>query len=196
MLRLVPVLWADGLLCLICSVAGGQQRAAARSKPASSSRAPKNVEHADRATYGGDPQDDRYSPLRQINRSNVKQLKIAWTLDTGEEGALQTNPLIVRRMLHGFTPTQKVIALDAATGEEIWRFDNATPGLQPTRGLTYWAAEQQKILFASLLSYLYALNPKTGKPITSFGDRGRIDLRNDLDKKNVKASFAAMTSPA
>src|SRR4051794_24707641 len=69
---------------------------------------------ADWPVYGGQKADDRYSPLRQINRSNVGKLGVAWTYDTGEKGVgMQTSPLIVGRTLYAYTPTQKVIALDA-----------------------------------------------------------------------------------
>src|ERR1700745_1695648 len=79
---------------------------------AQSKGGPSVGEHADWAVYGGDAADDHYSPLRQINRVNVRKLRVAWTFDTGEAGGLQTNPLVVGRVLYGFTPTQKVIALD------------------------------------------------------------------------------------
>ena len=152
-------------------------------------------EHEDWPAYGGGPADDRFSPLTQINRGNVGRLRLAWTFDTGEPGGLQTNPLIVGRTLYGFTPTQKVIALDGATGARLWTFDAGTPGLQPTRGFSYWTDGKNPILFAGLLSYLYALNPATGKPIASFGESGRIDMRKDLDEPNIKESFAALTTP-
>lgn len=145
--------------------------------------------------YGGSAADDRYSRLKQINRGNVSRLKVAWTFDTAEAGGLQTNPLIVGRILFGYTPTQKVFALDAATGKRLWTFDQGTPGLQPTRGLSYWTDGHQSILFAGVLSYLYALDPATGRPIPGFGEGGRIDLRSDLDGADLKHSFAAMTSP-
>jgi len=156
---------------------------------------PKKPKNVDWPVYGGNVSGDRYSPLTQISRSNVRQLKVAWTYDTHEPGGLQTNPLIIGRILYGFTPTQKVIALDAATGKLLWTFDTGTPGLQPTRGLSYYNDGTHPILFAGLLSYLYALDPSTGKPIASFGEAGRIDLRKDLGETNIAESFAAMTSP-
>jgi glucose dehydrogenase len=151
--------------------------------------------HRDWPVYGGQVAGDHYSPLLQINRGNVHSLKVAWTFDTKEQGGLQTNPLIIGRSLFAFTPTQKVIALDAATGKQLWVFNSGTPGLQPTRGLSYWTDGSHSILFAGLLSYLYALDPATGKPIASFGEDGRIDLRKDLNEKDVTQSFAALTSP-
>ncbi len=150
--------------------------------------------HQDWPAYGG-PTGDRYSPLTGITRDNVHQLKPVWTYNPGEPGGLQTNPLIVGRTLFGFTPSQQVIALDAATGKLLWSFNSGTPGLQPTRGLTYWTDGTHSALFAGLLSFLYALDPATGKPIPSFGNNGRIDLRADLDAPNLEQSFAAMTTP-
>src|ERR1700751_6287212 len=67
--------------------------------------------------YGGSPEYLHYSPLVQINRSNVKQLRVAWTYDSGEQGGLQTSPLVVDGALYGITPTQKIFAVDAAKGK-------------------------------------------------------------------------------
>ena len=105
-------------------------------------------QQVDWPAYGGSAADDRYSPLQQINRSNVHALKMVWRFDVGNEGGLQTNPLIVGRVLYGYTPTQQVFALDAATGKQLWTFDDGIPGLQPVRGLTYWADGQHRVLFA------------------------------------------------
>ena len=65
--------------------------------------------------YGGGPQQIRYSPLAQINRSNVTKLEVAWTYDNGETGALQTQPVVVGNVLFGYTPTHKTFALNAAS---------------------------------------------------------------------------------
>jgi Glucose dehydrogenase len=69
--------------------------------------------------YGGGPLNNHYSSLAQIDRGNVKRLQVAWSFDTAEEGGLQTSPLIVNGTLYGLTPTQKVFALDAATGTSM-----------------------------------------------------------------------------
>jgi quinoprotein glucose dehydrogenase len=72
--------------------------------------------------YGGGPLQIRYSPLTQISRANVAQLEVAWTYNTGEPGALQTQPVVVEDVLYGYTPTHKTFALNAATGEPLWTF--------------------------------------------------------------------------
>src|SRR5256885_15922784 len=84
----------------------------------------KTPKQQDWPVYGGAAENTHYSPLRQINRKNAKNLKIAWSYDTGEKGALQTNPIIVDGVLYGISPTQKIFALDAATGKLLWKFDS------------------------------------------------------------------------
>src|SRR6267143_2700618 len=80
------------------------------------------LENPDWPVWGGSPENNHYSPLAQINRTNVKQLEVAWSFDSGESGGLQTSPIIVDGVLYGITPTQKVFALDAATGKPISAF--------------------------------------------------------------------------
>ena len=89
--------------------------------------------------YNGGVDGDHYSRLAQINRGNVNRLKVAWSFDTGEKGGIQDNTLIVGRTLYAYTPTQKVVALDAATGELKWKFDSGIRGTQPDRRLAYWS---------------------------------------------------------
>lgn len=82
-------------------------------------------------SIGGTPQNNHYSPLEQINRSNVSHLQVAWKFDTGEPGGLETTPLILDGVLYGITPSQKIIALDAATGKLLWKFDSSVKGTGP-----------------------------------------------------------------
>src|SRR6266498_3347726 len=94
--------------------------------------------------YGGAAEGTHYSPLAQINKSNVKQLQVAWTYDTGESGGLQTTPIEVDGVLFGISPAQKIFAVDAATGQLKWKFDSGVPGTQPDRGLAYWSSRDGK----------------------------------------------------
>ena len=140
--------------------------------------------------------------MAQINRENVSRLQVAWQFDTGEEGGLQTSPIVVNGILYGITPTQKIFALDAATGKLLWKFDSGIIGTQPDRGLAYWQssssdggkAKDARIL-VGVLNYLYALDPATGKPIPSFGENGRIDLRENLGREPASANSIYLTSP-
>ena len=152
------------------------------------------AEQRDWPVYGGGPEDTRYSRLAQINRSNVRRLKVAWTFDSAETGGLQTSPIVVEGGLYAYTPSQKVIALDAATGRLRWKFDSGITGWQPARGLAYWASGKDKRILAGIMNFVYALDAGTGKPIPAFGKDGRIDLREDLGRDPESQSIA-LTSP-
>lgn len=143
--------------------------------------------------YGG-PDGQRYSPLSQINRDNVGQLKLAWSYDTQDgTGDPQTHPLVIGGVLYGVTPRHKVIALDAGSGKRLWQFDSGIAGRGPNRGLTYWQSGRERRLFAAVLHYLYALDPATGRPIPDFGEQGRIDLRDGLGRPTERQSVVLTT---
>jgi glucose dehydrogenase len=144
--------------------------------------------------YGGQAAGDHYSSLSQINRKNVQTLQVAWKFDAGEEGGLETSPIIVGRVLYANTATQKVVALDAASGKLIWKFDSGIVGKNPVRGLTYWTDGKAGRIFASVTNFLYALDARTGKPIPDFAEGGRIDLRKDL-RGDYRLQSIALTSP-
>jgi quinoprotein glucose dehydrogenase len=98
-------------------------------------------------------------------------------------------------VLYGITPTQKVFALDAATGKLFWKFDSGTSGTQPDRGLAYWADGNDKRILVGVMNFVYALDAATGKPIPSFGNGGRIDLRENLGREPASSQSVGLTSP-
>jgi quinoprotein glucose dehydrogenase len=146
--------------------------------------------------YGGGPEQIRYSSLTQINRKNVTQLQVAWTYDTGEGGDLQTQPIVVDGVLFAYSPMQRVLALDAATGAVRWTFDAKLQGRGPNRGVMYWpgAGNDGPRILAPVHEYVYALDAKTGTVITTFGSGGRIDLNADLGR-DLKGQSVRLTSP-
>lgn len=163
------------------------------------------VSSHDWASYGGGPDQIRYSTLLQINRDNVSRLKIAWTFDSGDAypgSEMQCNPIVVNGVLFATTPKVNVIALDAASGKLLWRFDpnsdrqvngQQVVGKMRNRGVTYWSDGKQQRIFVAVRQYLYALDAKTGELISGFGSGGHIDLRDDLgrDPKNM----VSLTTP-
>jgi quinoprotein glucose dehydrogenase len=152
-------------------------------------------EQRDWPVYGGAPENNHYSSLAQINRNNVKQLGVAWSFDTQEEGGLQTSPIIVDATVYGITPSQRVFALDAATGKQRWMFDSGIRGTQPDRGLAYWADGKDKRILVGVMNFLYALDVTNGKAIAAFGDHGRIDLRENLGRTPASSQSVYLTSP-
>jgi quinoprotein glucose dehydrogenase len=146
--------------------------------------------------YGGTTDNTHYSTLDQITPANVKQLEVAWTYDTHDEfpgSEMQSNPIVVDGVLYATTPKLRVIALDAATGREIWTFDPNTidpkSGRFRHRGVTVFKDR----VFVTQRNNLWALDKKTGKPIPTFGDSGRVDLRKGLDRPFEAQSVSAST---
>ena len=120
----------------------------------------------------GNDANTRYSPLAQITRENVAQLKLAWTCHSRDGVAnIQCNPIVVDGVMYGPTAGDHVVALNATSGEEIWRFKPAQkkPAM---RGLTY---HEGRILFAAG-DALWSIDAKSGKPTESFGERGFIRI--------------------
>jgi quinoprotein glucose dehydrogenase len=143
--------------------------------------------------YGGHD-GTHYSTLSQINRDNVKNLVVAWKYDTGEKGGIEANPLIVGKVLYATTPGRSVVALDAATGKLLWKFQSDLEGRVLTRGVSYWSDGHQSRIFAGARNYLYALDAATGKVIPGFGEQGRIDLRKGL-REPYQEQSVELTTP-
>jgi quinoprotein glucose dehydrogenase len=147
--------------------------------------------------YGNDPGGSKYSTLSQINRSNVSGLKVAWEWKTGEvpndqyktfPGNFQATPLMIDGVLYFSTPYNRVIALDAETGHELWSYDpKAYEDGQPPngtgfvhRGVAAWREGGKLRIFMNSRYRLICLDAATGTPITSFGDNGIINLTQGL----------------
>ncbi len=137
--------------------------------------------HTTWTSYLGAPDSDQYSALKQVNRSNVKQLEVAWTYATGVKGNYLFNPMVVDGVMYVLAKDNSVVALDAATGKEIWTHENQ--GAVGTRGMSYWESTDRadrRLLYVNA-GFLTAIDARTGQTIRSFGDNGRTDLRNGLD---------------
>jgi quinoprotein glucose dehydrogenase len=143
---------------------------------------------------GGQPGQDHYSSLSQINRKNANRLVVAWKYDTGQQGNLESNPVVVGRVLYTLTSQPGVIALDAATGKLLWKFDPGIGGRSRARGVSYWSDGHESRIFAGFRYYLFAIDAKTGKLIPSFGEKGRIDLRKGL-REPFEQQNVSITSP-
>lgn len=161
--------------------------------------------YTDWSIYRGDKKGNQYSELAQIHAANVHKLELAWQYRTGdatENSSIQVNPIIVDGLMYISTPSLNAVALDAATGKEVWVFnsskfnENQTVFQGRTRGVTYWSSKDgnDQRIFLFVKNRVYALEAKTGKLITSFGTNGHIDLRENLEMDVNKASIE-VTSP-
>ena len=141
----------------------------------------------------------RYSPLVQVNKTNVAQLKVAWTYDSHDAfkgSEMQSNPVVVGGVLYATTPTLKVIALDAATGTELWKFDPSGGAASGARFRHRGVTVHGDRVFVTYRNWLYALSTKTGQPIATFGRDGRVDLREGLGRPADKLTVTASTPGA
>lgn len=155
-------------------------------------------QHAARADtnwpVNGGPYNIRYSNLTQVDRGNVGQLQVAWSYDSHDsfkDSEMQSNPIVVDGTLFATTPTMHVVALDAATGREIWKFDpSGGSALQRRfrqRGVTVF----EDRVFVTFRNFLFALDRNTGVPIESFGTAGKVDLREGLGRPADSMSVSA-----
>lgn len=161
------------------------------------------------SNYKGSPASIQYSSLTQIDTSNVKELKVAWEYHSGDadtihQSQIQCNPIIVDGVLYGTSPEMKLFALDASTGVQKWvfnPFDSMDSNrrsffiMNNCRGVSYWTdGKDDKRIYYTAGFYLYSINAENGKPEMVFGDSGRIDLHNGLDR-DVSDFFVTATSP-
>ncbi|HZF39400.1 MAG TPA: PQQ-binding-like beta-propeller repeat protein, partial [Blastocatellia bacterium] len=184
------------LLMIVISQETHQSNAQKKPKPRSQS----SIAESGWPAYGRDAGGSRYSPLAQINRENVNNLKIAWTYRTGaaevkassgRNAAFEATPILVDSLLYLTTPYSRVIALDPATGIEKWTYDPQVKldryySEMTSRGVSSWPAPNDKrkvarrIFAGTLDARLIALDAATGKPCADFGENGQVDLTRDV----------------
>jgi quinoprotein glucose dehydrogenase len=160
--------------------------------------------------YGGDAGGTRFSPLKQIHRGNVGSLKVAWTYHTGEisDGSLnpvrtafEVTPLMADGVLYLTTPYNRLVALDAETGRELWSFDprldrDRSQTLFIHRGAAYWrSGAVRRLFYGTLDGRLYSVDAATGKLDPAFGAAGSVDLREGMMPAGMEARGFGMTSP-
>src|SRR5438270_9093038 len=161
----------------------------------------------DWAYYNGNPHGTHYSTLAEITPENVGRLQVAWEYDTGDafgdggaQSDMQANPLVVSGRMFIVSPKGRLIALNAATGELLWKYDPAegrpVKTRQRLRGVSYWrGGDKERILF-TFGRYLLAVDARDGQPIKSFGDNGRVNLREGLGRDPDSVSVSNVTPGA
>jgi quinoprotein glucose dehydrogenase len=157
------------------------------------------------AWYGQDAGGRRYSALKQINDRNVSRLRLAWTCHTGElakyegtyarqKAACEATPILIGRTLYLSTPSDRVIAVDAASGRQRWAFDpevnlRADHSEISSRGVAYWKG---RLFLGTIDGRLIALDTATGRPARDFGRDGTVDLRVGVGEDIAETSPPAV----
>lgn len=146
------------------------------------------------SSYGGDPGGTRFSSLTGINTQNIVSLRSAWTFRTGEletytgtealsKAAFEATPILIHNTLYFSTPSSRVFAIDPATGKQKWTYDPKVDLKKSyseitSRGVAAWHGKNKTYIFIGTIDgRLIALNADDGKPVSSFGNNGAVDLR-------------------
>jgi quinoprotein glucose dehydrogenase len=174
---------------------------------------------ADWPYYGGDAGGGRYSPLAQIDRTNVARLEVAWVYHTGDvsdgsggrrKSAFETTPIVANGTMYFTTPFNRVIALDPETGKEKWAFDPKIDLRTPysegliNRGVALWSDANKtagetcgrRIFLATIDARLFALDAADGRPCADFGASGQIDLTQGISNITRRGEYEETSAPA
>ena len=144
---------------------------------------PNKLTYTSWSDYAGSADNMQYSALKQVNKSNVNQLEMAWSYAApGPAGRFAFNPLVIDGVMYLNGKGESIVALDAATGKQIW--SHPTEGQPTNRGFNYWVSKDrsERRLIYSANSYLQEINIETGVTIPSFGNDGRVNLREGVDR--------------
>src|SRR5438552_12215780 len=134
--------------------------------------------------FGGAMDSMQYSALKQINKTNVTKLELAWTYPTpGRGGRNPFSPLIVDDVMYVMGEGPALVSLNAVTGKQIWSHP-IVDGTPTSRGINYWESKDRsdRRLIFSVDSYLQEVNARTGVTINTFGNDGRVNLREGLGR--------------
>ena len=160
-------------------------------------------ENGDWVDWGRDMGGSRFVPYDEITPDNISQLEVAWTFRTGGAGPNQATPLQVGNTLFVCTRDNRIFALDAETGGELWNFDPVLTDLANgggCRGLSYFQASEgdevcaARIITSTRDARLVAVDAGTGERCSGFGTDGEVDLRTGMGPD--EAGFQYNTSPA
>jgi quinoprotein glucose dehydrogenase len=165
-------------------------------------QAPAPSPTVDWPVYRGNAGGSQHAAIAQIHAANVHRLRPAWEYRTGDgtpRSTMHVNPIVVDRRMYITTPAMKAVALDAATGKELWAFDparhnNGTVIRLRNRGVAYWKGAEGERIFHFVRERVYALDARTGALVASFGKGGFIDLREHLGVDPATVTIE-MTSP-
>jgi quinoprotein glucose dehydrogenase len=143
--------------------------------------------HTGWSDYLGGPDSAQYSAISRINKSNVAQLQQAWSYPTDDRNSYSFNPLIVDGTMYVLAKNNSTVALDAATGRELWVHPNNSRAVT-ARGVNYWQSKNgsDRRLFYCVSNHLVALDARSGQLISSFGDNGQVDIRVGWDGRDPK----------
>jgi len=150
------------------------------------------------SNYGGAPDAAQFSSLDQINRSNVSRLRIAWKYPTGDGNKYLFNPIVVDDVMYVLAKQKSIVALDAATGSELWiHKTDPESRLVTYRGINYWesADKSDRRLLFSVNNFLQEIDARTGKSISDFGQNGLVDLRADLGRDPKSLTLVQSGTP-
>jgi quinoprotein glucose dehydrogenase len=154
--------------------------------------------HTSWSDFGGGTDSAQYSALTQINPSNVNDLQVAWTAPTGDEARYFFEPVQAHGVIYALTAGHSISAFDSETGEQLWQWKpQDRTGAMTDRGINYWESKDGKdrrLIFARN-QLLQELDAQTGKPITTFGTNGTIDLRDGLGRDTSKLTVVQSMTP-
>lgn len=163
--------------------------------------------------YGNDPGGQRFASSTQITPANVQQLEVAWTFRTQEndqyekapwlreKAAFEATPIMIHQTLYFSTPSNRVFAIDAKSGQKKWTFnprvdlENTSFSELTNRGVSYWKGEREgkileRIVLATVDGRLFSLDSKDGTPDPNFGEEGFVDLKRGVGRVQVTSAPA------